>query len=420
MGSVPPLPRVLLLTSYFPPDTGSAAHLFHEFGKALVERGYRVTVLTGFPGYHAQGPLDCYRGRAWMREQIDGIDVVRVWAPRVKRDHPLGRALWQLSLAAVLSAAGMLAARHEVAVAYSPPLPFGLTAWFLRSIYGMPFILNVQDLFPQSVIDLGMLTNPRMIRAAEGLERFLYRRANAIVVHSEGNRRHVIEKGAQPERVSVIPNWTDTEFIRPGERMNGFRLEHNMGDVFIVSFAGILGHSQDLDVVLEAAQLTSEGPRPTEAPMLWLIVGDGVARSRIQEKARAMGLDHVRFLPMQSRATYPSVLAASDVCLATLHRRVRTPVVPSKILSIMAAGRPVVAALNLDGDAPRLVAEAQCGLCVPAGDARALADAVLRLHRDEALRAELGHNGRRYAEQHLSVSVCAAQYEAVFRRVKRR
>jgi glycosyltransferase involved in cell wall biosynthesis len=272
----------------------------------------------------------------------------------------------------------------------------------------MPFVLNVQDLFPQSIIDLGLLRNRAVIWAFRTMERFIYRHASCTTVHSEGNRSHVTASGGEPHRVTVVPNWVDTEFIQPGGRMNEFRREYNLGDDFIVSFAGVLGYSQDLDVVLEAANLLRD-----QNDITWLIVGDGVEASRLKHRARVMGLEKARFIPMQPRERYPAVLHASDVGLATLHGDVHTPVVPSKILSIMAAGLPVVASLPLAGDAPRLVEEAACGICLPPGDPHALAEAVSSLYGDRRLCKKLGEHGRQYAETELSLEVCVDRYEAL-------
>jgi glycosyltransferase involved in cell wall biosynthesis len=409
--------RILLLTVYFPPDTGSAAHLFYELGRALVKRGHEVTVLTSMPGYHALGPLEKYKGKKRIREDMDGMEVVRVATPQLPRHLLVGRALWQFGGALAFFLSGLALPSHDVAIVYSPPLPLGLTAWGLKKLRGIPFILNVQDLFPQSIIDLGLLRNRWLIRLFEGMERFVYARADATTVHSEGNRQHVARKLGieKAEKVRVIPNWVDTRFIQPGPRINWFREEHSLGNAFIASFAGVLGYSQDLDIVLEAACiLKDENP---QSDILFLIVGDGVERPRLEAKAQQMGLDNVRFLPMQPREKYPAVLHASDIGLVTLHAEVRTPVVPSKILSIMAAGRPVVAAMNLDGDGPRLIAEARCGLCVPPEDPRALAQAVLKLYHDPSLREELGRNGRRYAEEHLSLEACSGRYEELLQRI---
>lgn len=413
--------RILLLTAYFPPDTGSAAHLFYELGMALVARGYHVTVITGMPGYHVQGPLEKYRKKIWLLETVDGMKVLRVATLQLPRHMMVARALWQFSSAVSFGVAALCLPRQDVTVVYSPPLPLGLTAWALKRLKGTPFILNVQDLFPQSIIDLGLLRNRWLIQLFEDMECFVYQKADAITVHSPGNREHVTRKMRGKvkdgeEKVEVVPNWVDTGFIHPGERINNFRREHNLGNAFIISFAGVLGFSQDLDIVLEAARILEEKGWKS-GDILWLIVGDGVEKPRLEAKAREMGLSTVRLLPMQPRERYPAVLQASDVCLATLHAEVKTPVVPSKILSIMAAGRPVVAAMNLDGDAPRLINEAQCGLCVPPEDPQALAEAVLRLYCDPCLREQLGRNGRHYAEKHLSLEIAVRKYEELFEKI---
>jgi len=402
--------HILLITAYFPPDTGSAAHLFYELGTALVERGHDVTVLTGFPGYHALGDLSRYRGRLWLNETLDeGINVARVAVPQLFRNTPVGRGLWQFSCAAVFALRGLTLSKSDVILTYSPPLPLGLTAWTLRLLRGVPFVLNVQDLFPRSAIDLGVLSDGFLIRFFERLERFLYRQANRVTVHSPANREHVVACGGDLDQVTVMRNWVDTDFIRPGERLNDFSREYGLDDRFVVSFAGVIGYSQDVDVILEAANLLRVHP-----DIHFLIVGDGVEKARLEEKARYMRLSNVQFLPMQPRHRYPAVLHVSDVSLATLHAEVTTPVVPSKILSIMAAGRPIVASMNLDGDAPRLIEEAQCGYALPPEDPQALAEVILNLYHDPSLRERLGCNGRRYAEQYLSVQAGAERYVRLF------
>jgi len=421
--------KVLLLTAYFPPDTGSAANLFYELGIALVVRGHQVTVITNMPGYHALGPLERYKRKLWIREKVMGMDVIRVATPRFPRHLMVGRALWQFWGALAFFAAGLFISPHDATIVYSPPLPLGLAAWGLKQLRRTPFILNVQDLFPQSIVDLGLLKNRWLIRFFEAIERFLYVRADAITVHSEGNRQHVACKISvgkhlknNREKIKVIPNWVDTNFIRPDCRLNNFRQEQYLGDDFVVSFAGVLGYSQDLDIVLEAANILKDKNPWSElgnsdSKILFVIVGDGVEKYRLEDKARKMGLTNVRFLPMQPREKYPAVLHASDICLVTLHAEVKTPVVPSKILSIMAAGRPVVAAMNLDGDGPLLIAEARCGLCVPPEDPQALAEAILRLYRDASLLETLGRNGRRYAEEHLSLNKCSGMYEKLLQQM---
>ena len=402
--------RVWLMTAYFPPDTGSAAHLFYELGMTLAEQGHDVTVITGFPSYHAQGDLSPYRRRLWLNETLDQkLGVARVLVPQVLRDTPTGRGLWQFSCATSFALRGLILPKPDILLLYSPPLPLGLAAWLLRLLRGIPFVLNIQDLFPQSAIDLGVLRSGLLIGFFERLERFLYLCADHVTVHSTGNREHVLAHGVEPGKVTVMHNWVDTDFIRPGERHNGFSREHGLDGKFVVSFAGVIGHSQDLDVILEAAGLLRDSSR-----IHFLIVGDGVEKPRLEQKAQDMSLPNVQFLPMQPRHCYPAILHASDVSLATLHAEVATPVVPSKILSIMASGRPVIACINLTGDAPHLIQEAQCGYALPPGNAQALADSILSVYADATLRTRLGRNGRRYAEKHLSVQAGAERYVHLF------
>jgi len=302
--------------------------------------------------------------------------------------------------------------KHDIALMYSPPLTLGLASWGLRLIKRIPFILNVQDLFPQSIIDLGLLKNSKIIRFFEWLERFVYHRSDRITVHSEGNRRHVLRKEIPEVKIDVLHNWVDTDFIQPGSRMNTFRREFDLGESFVVSFAGVLGYSQDIGVILEAADLLK-----SHTDISWVIVGDGVEKERLSMKSDQMGLTKVQFIPMQPRDKYPEVLRASDVSLTTLHRDVKTPVVPSKILSIMAAGRPVVAAMDLKGDAPKLIETAKCGFCLPPGNSKMLAEKILSLYQDRNLCQEMGMNGRKYAEEHLSLSACVSKYETLFQQI---
>ena len=216
----------------------------------------------------------------------------------------------------------------------------------------------MQDLFPQSVIDLGLLKDPLLVEFFAIMERRVYRGADLIMVMSDGNRDYVSAKVGPSKQVVTVPNWADADEIRPGERMNGFREAHALGNQFIVLFAGTMGWSQGLDVAIEAARELAAEPN-----LLFLIVGDGVEKEKLE--LQAAGLPNVRFLPIQPKEVYPQVLAAADACLVTLRREVRTPTVPSKINTIMAAGRPILASIPLHGDAPRLIQAAEAGITAP-------------------------------------------------------
>ncbi len=401
--------NLLLVCAFFPPEVGSAAHLFFELGQALKARGHRITVLTGLPRYHVLGD-ERRRGRKpVVLEDYYGLRVCRVINLDVPWHVPVLRGLDQFFSAFSFGTAGLFLGSFDAALVYSPPLPLALSTHCLCRGRGKPGILNVQDIFPQSAIDLGVLTNPWLIRFFRGLESYLYRRFSHLIVHSEGNRRYVAGRGAAPERVTVIPNWVDTEALRPGPKDNGFRETLGLKDRFVVSFAGIMGYSQDLGTILEAAAILRDNP-----DIVFLLVGDGVEKPGLEKQTASRNLRNVRFLPMQPKEKYLEILHASDLCLVTLRQEVRTPVVPSKILSIMAAGRPVLASLPLAGDAPRLIREAQAGVCLPPGQPELLAETVLKFAGNGALGEELGANGRRYAVEHLSLSRGVERLEQVF------
>jgi glycosyltransferase involved in cell wall biosynthesis len=246
------------------------------------------------------------------------------------------------------------------------------------------------------------------------MESFIYKRVDTITVHSSGNKDHVVSHGGKNEKTHVVPNVVDTDAVRPGPRMNAFRTEHGIPDTeIVVSFAGVLGYSQDLDTVIDAARTLVSRPE-----VKIYIVGDGVEKQRLIVKAG--DAPNVRFLPMLPKEQYVDLLHASDICLATLRAQVKTPVVPSKILSIMAAGRPVIAGMPLEGDAPQIVHDAACGVCVAPEDPAVLADAISTLAADARLRQEMGVSGRKYVESHYSLGVCTALYDEIFAGLKAR
>jgi len=402
--------KILLLTNYFPPEVGTGPHMPHELGDSLVKRGHEVTVVTGFPRYNVPEMPKKYRGRMRFEEEMNGMRVLRINALNFYGQSVFSRGMVQLLNPPMLGLQAMLASKPDLVYTISPPLLMGVLARFAAARYRVPCVVNVQDLFPQTMIDLGILKNKTIIKIFEWMERLVYRSATALTVMSEGNKEFVVSRGAAPDKVHPIFNWVDVETIRPGLRMNDFRREHGLGDQFVVLFAGTMGTSQGLEVAINAARELAYVPN-----LLFLLVGGGMECERL--KRAADGLKNVRFLPMQPKEIYPQVLTAADVCLVTLRPEVRTPTIPSKIPTIMAAGRPIVASMPLHGDAPRFIVESKGGLVVKPADAHALAEAVLSLKNDEETARQMGINGRNYVEQWFSRTSCVAQIEALFQSV---
>jgi glycosyltransferase involved in cell wall biosynthesis len=402
--------RILIVTNYYPPEIGGGAHLCYELAQSLKARGHQVTVLTGYPRYNVKDVPTRYRRGLWLNETLDGICVRRIRIPSLPRASKVARGVEHFIVGLWLSGLTSLARRADVALVGSPPLPMPWLVCLVGRARRLPVVVNIQDLFPREAVELGMLTNPVLIRLFEGMERQVHRLAAAVTVHSPGNKEHVIQRGGQPEHVHVVYNWVDTERIRPGERDNGFARQYGLVDRFVVSYAGTMGWAQDMQIIVASAARLRD-----YLDILFLMVGDGVEKEKAQARSIELGLSNILWLPMQPWSVYPEILAASDVSMINLHSNLQTPVVPSKLLSIMAAARPVVASLPHNSDARRILAEAGCGICVKAGDSQALAGAILNLYSGRALIGEMGRRGRAYAEAHFSRQACTSHVETVLK-----
>ena len=404
--------NILILTEAFPPEIRSASHLLYELAESLVEKGFKVTVITRFPKDYINKIEEKYISKLFLREKMGGINVIRLNSFSFLRHIPLIRGLSQFVLSGLLVIGGIISGRQDIILAYSPPLPLGISAYLLGKIKRAPFIFNVQDIFPQSVIDLGLLKSKVLIKISEAMEKFIYEKARYITVHSEGNGENIIYKNINSEKIVTIYNWVDTDLIKPIKSQdNNFRRKNNLNSKSVVSFAGVMGFAQGLDIVIDCAELLK-----SYKDILFLLVGDGVKKEGLMKRTKDMQLNNIKFLPPQPKEIYPSILYASDICLVTLDKSVKTPVVPAKLLNIMASGCPVVASMNLKGDAPKIIRDAKCGYCVEADDVDGFSKAILKLYNNPKLRDEFGMNGRKYVVEHFSRKICIEKYEKLFLR----
>jgi colanic acid biosynthesis glycosyl transferase WcaI len=406
--------KVAFFTRYFWPEVGAAPELVSQVCEDLVRRGHQVTVIAPAPSYNLLSEHSNGKGGLSGWEEWRGVRIRRVWNFSGGRGSMVRKGLEHVSIGFSLAAGAIDLPRHDVVLGISPPLATGLACHAAARAWGVPFVFNVQDVFPQNAIDLGLMKNRALIWGFEGMERYIYRHASRVTVHSAGNRELLLRHGCPSDRVVEISNWVDTNWIKPADRDNEFRRVHAPDARFLVVFAGTMGVSQDLDVALRCAQRLQQVPG-----LQFLLVGNGTEKPRLQQEAKAMNLSNVRFAPMQPPEKYPEVLAAADACLATLHPSVLTPVVPSKILTIMAAARPVLAALPLSGDAPALIADARAGIVVPAGDDNALAKAVMELCDNTALAEECGARGRTYVQQYYARELAMDRWEDLLAQVVR-
>jgi glycosyltransferase involved in cell wall biosynthesis len=398
--------KILLLSRYFPPEIGTAANLFYELARGLADRGHKVNVVTGFPWYNLKSVPAKYRGRLFMKEDMGGVNVTRLAFP-VLGPKKIKLAVGHLTAPLTSFLGGLLSEKPDVVFIYSPPLFMGVSGWLLNLFRGVPFIMGVQDLHPQCYIDQGVLKNTLLIYLLETLEKFCYRRSSLITVHSRGNRSHIVDiKGIDGKKVKVLPNWIDTGEMRPLPRDNDFSVKHKLNGKFIVGYAGTLGMSQGLLSVIEAARILRDRDE-----IDFFIVGDGIEKENLKSRVKKYALKNVRFLEMQPKSVYPYVVASSDVGLVTLNSRVRTPVVPSKILSLMAAARPVLASMPLDGDAPKLIKESGCGICIGPEDPELLAEKIIFLAGNPDICADFSRQGREFVVREMSLRKAVEKLE---------
>jgi colanic acid biosynthesis glycosyl transferase WcaI len=406
--------RILLVIIQFPPDVNSTGLLLEQACRSLVALGHQVTVLTTFPHYERFRVWPEYRGKLVQRSREAGMDVMRlyVYASGTKQ-RMVHRLLSYLSFNVLATIAGLLSRRsYDVILCTNGSFFSGLTAAALSAAKGIPFVWNVQDLYPDVPVKTGQLRNRPAIAVLRKLERFIYRRAAHLAVIAPSFRDSLLAKGVPAGKISVIPNFADTEVIRPLPKANAFSREHGLTDRFVVAHAGNVGYVYDLETMLEAAALLA-----AEREILFLIVGTGVARPGLEDKTRRLGLENVRFLPFQPREQLPWLRAACDVQVSLYRRGSASDSMPSKVYEIMASGRPLLASAEPGSDVWKLVEATGCGLCVDPEDPHQLAATVLRLYRDPALRRTMGEQGRWHAEQSYSREAVVARYQHLLEQV---
>ena len=285
----------------------------------------------------------------------------------------------------------------------------GLTGWGTHLVRRGPLVFNIQDVFPDAAVETGAITNPRIIAVARWLERVSYHRAAAITVLSDDLRDNVTGKvkPSHRDRVHVIPNFVDTEFIQPADRMTALRRELGIGDEPVVLYAGNVGFSQSLEMVVDAA---CDFPQAT-----FLINGDGAARTSLE--ARSAGTTNVRFSGYQPKDRVPEVLATGDIHLVPLKAGLGRVSVPSKTYSILAAGRPVLAAIDAGTEVPRMLAASNGGVAVAPDDPNAFKEALAALLADRTAASAMGAAGRAWVTGAASPRAVAVAYEQLIRSV---
>ncbi len=379
--------NVLILSQYYPPEPDPK---IHGLGLDLARRGHRVRVITGFPNYPQGRLYPGWRQKPWMKAPLDRLDV---WRLPLYPDHShsrLKRSLNYLSFAASASLGGpVIAGSAEVMWVYSSPLTIGIPAWWIGLWRRIPFVFNIHDMWPETLVATKMMEDGRAVRWLESLAQFIYRRAAAITVVSPGFKRLLVAKGVPEEKVHFIPNWAEEDLYRPRPRDEILARKFGLSGRFNIVFGGTMGPAQGLDTAIEAAAQLQDFPQ-----IQFVLIGGGVDEPRLRRKAAGMKLRNVIFIGWQPAEIMPRFFALADVLLLHLKRDPLFEItIPGKTFVYLACGRPILCAVA--GDTAEIVREAGAGLICPPDDPEAMARTVRTFYAmPSAERNVLAEKGR--------------------------
>ena len=400
--------NLVVLTPHFEPDLAPTGAVVTKLVHELAGRGHRIEVITSFPWYREHKIETGFEGRLTRIEDTPWGRVMRLHPfPTADKTNILRRAISFAGFTALAMAKARPGPDVDAVLAVSPPLTLGLAGSSIARARNAAYVFNIQDVFPDVVIELGVLSNPKLIKAARALERRCYRLADAVTVLSDDLRDNIAGRVDDPAKVRVIPNFVDTDLIVPGPHENPYRVEFGLQGKTVVMYAGNVGFSQSLDLVFSASVALRDDPN-----LVFVINGGGAARQGLETQAR--GLDNLRFVDMQPMDRLPEVLAAADMHLVPLKRGLSRSSVPSKTFSILAAGRPFVASVDLGSEIAQIAERSGAGVVVPPEDAEAFTKAIRQLADDAERMREMGARARTFVEDWASPAAVAERYEELF------
>jgi colanic acid biosynthesis glycosyl transferase WcaI len=372
--------RILFLSENFPPETNAAATRVHERAVFWRRWGHQVTVLTTAPNFPQGRLFDGYKNRWWQRETLDGIEIIRVKTFIAANEGVALRTLDFVSFMASAFVAGLFLRRPDVVVATSPQFFTAIGGWAIAALRRLPFVFELGDLWPRSILAVGALRAGRIIDLLERIELFLYRRAKVVIALTHAFKDNLVARGIPAAKITVIRNGVDLARYKPRTRDLDLAGSFGTADKFVVGYIGTHGLAHDLGNVLAAAERLRDG-----RAVAFLLVGAGAEREKLIAEAQRRALANVVFVPMQPKDAMASIWSLCDVALVHLKDSPAfSEVVPSKMFEAMAMGLPILL-VSPAGEASQILVEDGAGLWVPAGDPSALADGVRRLFKDPSL-----------------------------------
>lgn len=402
--------RILIYSYNYYPEPIGIAPLMTELAEGLVRRGHQVRVVTAMPNYPERRIYESYRGKGYVKEYKNGVQIQRSYIWTRPQPNLLDRLLLDASFIVTSFLPALTGWRPDVILATSPSLPVCLPTALLGWLYRCPVVLNLQDILPEAAIHVGLLKNKLLIHLFRALEKFAYYTATKISVIADGFVDDLHSKGVVNSKIEQIPNWVDINFIRPlPKENNAFRAAHNLNGKFFVLYSGNIALTQGLETVIKAASKLLHIP-----DIAFAIAGEASCLQRLQTACLECGADNVLLLPFQPREQLPEMLAAADVSLVVQKKNVISFNMPSKIQVLLASGRALVASVPEYGTAAKAIRQSGGGVIVPPEDHKALAQAILDLYKHPEKVKTLGYNSRQYAVEQYAFEQALNQYESLF------
>ncbi len=396
--------RIVFASQYFWPEILSPQHIY-ENARGLVSRGHEVAILTAFPNRPAGIIEEPYKGKLFLTESKNGLRFVRTYVYAAPTKRILRRLLGEMSFALSSLLGGFSVNGCDAVISISPPFTNALSSCIISRVKRVPFIFWLNDLHPETAIQLGVLRNKLLIRLATALELFLYQKAERVVVATRGIGENIIARGVPREKVEFIPTGVDTTLFDPSKVKASIRDELGLGERFLVLYAGTIGFLQDISTIVEAARILSDHDQ-----VAFLLVGEGPEKERMVELTKKYSLNNVLFVGTQPRERLPSFIGAADLVVASLKKwKLFESALPTKLFEAMAMEVPVVCAIA--GEAAKMMEESGAGVCVEPGNPDEMARAILGLSNDRNALSRKGRRARQYVEKHYSRSETVEQIE---------
>ena len=410
--------RLLVICPHLEPDTAPTGIIMSAILKQFSQLGNEVHAITSLPWYENHQVAEEWVGKGFRRliqtSNEEFGKVTRCYPFPSSKKSLIGRGIGFIGFTVMAAIPSLFTRKKfDAVIAVSPPLTLGLIGWMASRRHRCPYIFNIQDVFPDVAIQVGAVRSPRMIQLLKRLEIFCYKKANAISVLSQDLERNIQSKiRFDSSKVVVIPNFVDIEKISPSSRNTAYRAELGLGDRLVVMYAGNLGHSQSLDLLVEAANRHRD-----RKDIVYVINGGGVFAEELKEKAREIpNLVVTGFQPVNRLS---EVLATGDIHVVLLKQGLGVSSVPSKIYSTFAAGRPVVASVDPETQVARILSDTNAGIAVPSESPNEFFDAIEKMTENQRRRTEMGVAGRSWVEKQPTAKMVAESYINLFRLIKK-